>query len=185
VIRNGTKLKMKTILIFVTTLDGKITRWGDPDIRSWSSVNDQDYFDSVWNSTRVILMGRATYTAFPVNPGPKHTFIVMTRHPEDYNDKEVPGKLEFTDELPLSIVTRFENSGEENMLIVGGSEIATLFLKENLIKELWLTFEPKICGHGGSFVGDEKFDIDLKLISVDKINDKGTIVVKYSVERRA
>ena len=174
---------MKTILIFVTTLDGKITRWGDPDIRSWSSANDQDYFDSVWNSSRIILMGRATYTAFPVTPGPKHIFIVMTRHLQEFNDKNVPGQLEFTDESPLSIVRRFENSGEENMLIVGGSEIATLFLKEKLIKELWLTFEPKIFGTGGSIVGDEKIDIDLKLISVDKLNEKGTLVVKYSVER--
>jgi dihydrofolate reductase len=67
------------------------------------------------------------------------------------------------------------------MLIVGGSEIAALFLKENLVKELWLTFEPKIFGKGGSIVGDEKFDIDLKLLSVDKLNEKGTLVVKYEV----
>jgi dihydrofolate reductase len=176
---------MKTILIFVSTLDGKITRWGDRDIRSWSSVNDQDYFDSVWSSNRIILMGRATYTAFPVTPGPKHTYIVMTRHPEEYKDKNVPGKLEFTDDSPLSIVRRFENSGEDKMLIVGGSEIATLFLKEKLIQELWLTFEPKIFGKGDAIVGEEKFDIDLKLISVDKLNEKGTLVAKYSVERRA
>jgi dihydrofolate reductase len=126
-------------------------------------------------------MGRATYTAFPVTPGPKHTFIVMTRHSQEFTDKNVPGQLEFTDESPLTIVRRFENSGEENMLIVGGSEIATLFLKEKLIEELWITFEPKIFGNGGSIVRDEKFDIDLKLISVDKLNEKGTLVVKYEI----
>ena len=52
---------MKTILIFVSTLDGKITKWGNPKIRFWSSQEDQDYFDRIWNETRVIVMGKATY----------------------------------------------------------------------------------------------------------------------------
>jgi dihydrofolate reductase len=59
---------MKTILIFVSTLDGKITKWGDSKVRSWSSKNDQDYFDSVWNDTRIIIMGSGTYNPDPVKP---------------------------------------------------------------------------------------------------------------------
>jgi dihydrofolate reductase len=172
---------MKTILIFVSTLDGKITKWGDPNVRAWSSKNDQDYFDIIWNKTKVIIMGSGTYDPDPVKPGPKHLFIVMTRNPEKYKSKEIAGQIEFTNEAPLHLVKRFENEGEENLLVVGGPHIATTFLKEQLIDELWLTLEPKIFGQGGSFVTEEKLDIELDLISADKINDKGTLITKYRI----
>jgi riboflavin biosynthesis pyrimidine reductase len=34
------------------------------------------------------------------------------------------------------------------MMIVGGPHAATSFLKDQLIDELWLTFEPKVFGTG-------------------------------------
>lgn len=172
---------MKTILIFVTTLDGKVTKWGSSDIRSWSSKNDQEHFDSIWAETRVIIMGRGSYDPDPVRPKPNHLFVVLTRTPEKYKDTQVPGQLEFTDKTPLEIVKRLEAEGEEKLLVVGGPNIATLFLKEQLIDELWITFEPKIFGRGGNFVIDENLDISLSLISTEKVNKQGTLINKYRV----
>jgi dihydrofolate reductase len=172
---------MKTILIFVSTLDGKITKWGDPKIRSWSSKNDQDYFDSIWNDTRVIIMGSGTYNPDPVKPDSKHHYIVMTGNTEKYRSGAVPGRIEFTSQSPDSIISRFEKAGEERLLIVGGAHIATSFLKKELIDELWLTLEPKIFGIGGNFVVEEKLDIRLTLISCTTANQQGTMMMKYKV----
>jgi len=177
-------MKMKTILIFVSSLDGKITKWGNPKIRSWSSKGDQDYFDAIWSDTRVIIMGSGTYNPDPVKPGSKHLFIVMTRQTEKYNSEEVPGQLEFTNESPVHLVTRFKNEGEDKILIVGGPQIATSFLRDDLIDELWLTLEPKIFGTGASFVTEEKLDINLSLLSSEKINDQGTLITKYKIIRK-
>jgi len=174
---------VKTILIFVSTLDGKITKWGDPHIRSWSSKNDQDHFDLIWNDTRIIVMGNNTYKPDPVKPSTKHLFVVLTRQPAKYRRKEIPGQLEFTDESPAQLVSRFEKEGEEKMLIVGGAQIATSFLRAQLIDELWLTIEPKIFGQGSNFVIEEKLDINLKLVSCTRVNNLGTLVTKYMVER--
>ena len=171
---------MKTILIFVSTLDGKITKWGDPFIRSWSSKNDQNYFDRIWNATRVIIMGSGTYNPAPIKASPDHLFIVMTHSPHKYIGSSIPGHLEFNDESPEKLLNRFMQE-EKSVLIVGGAQIATAFLKEQLIDELWLTIEPRIFGNGASFVTDEKLDIDLSLISSEKINERGTLITKYSV----
>ena len=172
---------MKTILIFVSTLDGKITRWGDPMIRSWSSKSDQEHFDAIWKDTHVIIMGRGSYTPDPVKPVSKHLFVILTRQPDRYKDREVPGQIEFTNDSPFLLMERFKKENEEKVLIVGGAQIATLFLKAKLIDELWLTFEPKIFGTGSSFVNDEKLDIGLKLISCKQVNDQGTLITKYQV----
>jgi dihydrofolate reductase len=172
---------MKTILVFVSTLDGKITKWGNPSVKIWSSKSDQDYFKRLWNETSLIIMGSNTYKADPVKPSSKHHFIVMTRFPSEYKSQEIPGQLEFTNESPSQLVTRFETEGEKQLLIVGGANIATSFLKEQLIDEIWLTIEPKIFGLGGNFVIEEKLDIDLQIISIEKVNKRGTLITKYSV----
>jgi len=171
---------MKTILIFVSTIDGKITRWGDPMIRSWSSKDDQKYFDAIWNDTRVIIMGSGTYNPDPLKADPKHLYIVLTRQPSRYEGLNVPGLLEFTNETPGQVLDRFKND-EKIVLVVGGSHIATSFLREQLIDELWLTIEPKIFGTGANFVTEEKLDIDLKLLSSEQINEQGTLITKYRV----
>jgi dihydrofolate reductase len=174
---------MKTILIFVTTLDGKITRWGNPIIRSWSSATDQAYFDAIWSNHRVIIMGRGTYSPGPVKPDSKHLYVVLTRQPQEYKNYEVPGRLEFTSDTPSMLLERIKKTGEEAVLIVGGAQIATSFLKAQLIDELWLTIEPRIFGTGGGFVTEEELDIKLNLISITKANDHGTLFTKYKVLR--
>ena len=171
---------MKTILIFVSTIDGKITRWGDPMIRSWSSKDDQKYFDAIWKDNRVIIMGSGTYNPDPLKADPKHLYLVLTHQPSRYESLNVPGLLEFTNETPGQVLDRFKND-EKIVLVVGGSHIATSFLREQLIDELWLTIEPKIFGTGANFVTDEKLDIDLKLLSSEQINEQGTLITKYRV----
>jgi dihydrofolate reductase len=172
---------MKTILIFVSSLDGKITRWGNPVIRSWSSAADQAYFDDIWSNFRVIIMGSRTYSPAPVKPDSEHLYIVLTGYPEKYINNEVPGRLEFTSDSPSRLLERIRKTGEETVLIVGGARIATSFLKEQLIDELWLTIEPRIFGTGGGFVAEEELDIKLYLLSITKANDAGTLLTKYKV----
>jgi dihydrofolate reductase len=130
-------------------------------------------------------MGSGTYDPDPVVPVRKHHYIVMTRRPEKYKDKEIPGQLEFTKEDPKNLLTRLEKEGQEILLVVGGPHVATLFLKEELIDELWLTLEPKIFGIGGNFVIEEKFDISLVLINSEKVNDQGTLINKYKVIKKS
>jgi dihydrofolate reductase len=175
---------MKTILIFVSTLDGKVTKWGDPHIKLWSSHQDQDYYKKVWNDSLLIIMGSSTYDAEQFTPSSNHQLIVMTGHPDKYKNLEVPGQLEFTSDSPVEITTRFKRIGHTQMLVIGGPHIATSFLKEELIDELWLTLEPKIFGTGGNFVTDTKLDINLSLINYEKVNEQGTLITKYIVLKK-
>jgi dihydrofolate reductase len=172
---------MKTILIFVSTLDGKVTKWGSPHVKLWSSHQDQDYYKNVLNESELIVMGSNTFNADTFKPTPNHLLIIMTRHPDKYKSLEVPGQIEFTNESPAALSTRFKSKGYKQMLVVGGPHVATSFLKEQLIDELWLTFEPKIFGTGGNFVTDVKLDISLHLIHCEKVNEQGTLITKYVV----
>ena len=171
---------MKTIVIFVTTLDGKITKWGDPHVMRWSSQEDQQYFRKIWNESPLIIMGSSTFDFDPIKPSPNSLLHIMTGNPEKYRKYEVPGQLEFSDETPEALVTRFRSKYEQ-MLVVGGPHVATSFFKDGLVDELWLTVEPKIFGTGGNFVVEEELDVNLKLLNIEKVNDRGTMIAKYAV----
>jgi dihydrofolate reductase len=172
---------MKTILVFVSTLDGKVTKWGDPDIRAWSSENDKEYFSKTWENAQLIVMGSNTYDADQMKPSASHHLVIMTRQPSKYRKYGISGQVEFTDKSPCQLVARFEREGHEQMLIVGGAHVATSFLKEQLIDELWLTIEPKIFGLGGNFAIEERLDINLQLISCEQVNKSGTLITKYAI----
>jgi dihydrofolate reductase len=105
----------------------------------------------------------------------------MTQRVSDYENDAVPGQLEFSDDSPALVVENLANEGYDEMLLVGGAHVATSFLKENLIDEIILTIEPRIFGSGGNFVVDKNLDAYLQLVELQKINDSGTLILKYQV----
>ena len=176
---------MRIVLVFVSTLDGKITRWGDPKVSSWTSEEDKKYFRKTWNEAPVIIMGSSTFRAEKLGSERDHPIVVMTRRPSDYKDKAERGRLEFSDESPSRLAARFEKAGFERLVVVGGAHIATSFLKAGLIDEIWLTIEPRIFGKGGNFVIDEELDLELRLISCEQVNPEGTLITKYKVLKKS
>jgi dihydrofolate reductase len=175
---------MKTIIIFVSSLDGKVTKWGEPHVRLWSSHQDQDYYKKVWDESRLIVMGSNTFNADKFSPSASHQIIIMTSHPDKYKNLETPGHIEFSNETPVELTSRFIMKGHQQMLVVGGPHIATSFLKEGLIDEIWITIEPKIFGMGDNFATGAKLDIDLRLIQSEKVNEQGTLITKYTVLKK-
>ena len=175
---------MKTILIFVSTLDGKITKWGEPNVSSWSSHQDQDYYKKVLNESRLIVMGSNTFNADTFKPSADHQLIIMTGHPHKYKSLEITGQIEFTNESPVELIARFIRKEHKQILVVGGAHIATSFLKEQLIDEVWLTIEPKVFGTGGNFATEVNLDINLHLIHCEKVNKQGTLITKYAVLKK-
>jgi len=124
-------LKMKTILIFVSTLDGKITKWGDSKIRSWSSKKMIRIILIQYGTIqRIIIMGTRNYNPDPVKPDyPDNHFIVMTGNGRwKYRSKRWnQGRIEFNKSITLfSIgITYLQRQGRKRLLIV---EVHTLQL---------------------------------------------------------
>lgn len=175
---------MKVILVFVSTLDGKVTKWGNPHVRSWTSLEDQHYYKQIWEDANLFVMGSNTFIADEFPASDNHLLMVMTRHPAEFKQREVPGQIEFTDKTPAELVHHFRSKGFEKMMVVGGAHVATSFFKEELIDELWLTIEPKIFGSGGNFVTETQMEISLQLLNCEKVNDSGTLITKYAVKKK-
>ncbi len=174
---------MKITLLLVSSLDGVTNQGGNEDHHSWTSEEDRHIFDKERDKARLIIMGSNTYKG--AKPFMEHVDgrlrIVMTRTPEEYKDQRIPGKLEFTKEQPSELLKRLEE--EKNIkegILVGGANIINEFLKADLITEIWITIEPWLKGQG-LHTAISKIDIPLKLMSFERLNEKGTLHLKYSV----
>src|SRR5258708_35931822 len=135
------KRKMKIILIDVSSLDGKLTKWARDNIYEWSSPEDFAHFQKVKSQNNLLVMGSGTFDAVKDNetvglkPEKERLRIIMTSKPKEYKKYVVPGQMEFSNETPEKLVTRLEKLGYHQMLLVSGGRVATSFFKENLIDE--------------------------------------------------
>jgi dihydrofolate reductase len=175
---------MKITLVMVASVDGKTTKWAESGIYEWTSKEDREYFFSLIQKSPVIIMGRKTFDAARkmMRLSPEILRIVITRDPDKYEKLSVPGQLEFTSDASRNLIERLESRGMTEALLVGGEQINTSFFKEGLVTEVWLTIEPLILGSGNSLVLGEEFDIALRLQSVERLNERGTTLMKYLVE---
>ncbi|MFA5871502.1 MAG: dihydrofolate reductase family protein [Parcubacteria group bacterium] len=164
---------MKIILMMAVTADGKIAKSSDhfPD---WTSKEDKKMFAKISKEHGVVIMGDKTFFTFP-KPLPDRLNVVFTLEknpPEIENVKWVSGE-------PQKVLEELEGMGYKSAILGGGSFLNTQFLKNKLVDEIYLTIEPKIFGDGLGILGGD-FDVNLKLLNVEKINDD-SVMLKYKV----
>jgi dihydrofolate reductase len=128
-------------------------------------------------------MGSGTYNAVKsfIKLSPNKLRIVLTRTPSKYKKDFIDGSLEFSSETPTNLAARLSKK-YKRMLLVGGATTSARFLKEELIDEIYLTIEPKVFGTGIPLFAEGSFEADFRLLSIERLNKKGTILLKYKVK---
>ncbi len=157
------------------TADGIIAR-NSSQIIDWTGREDKKYFIHITKQAGVMIMGSKTFDMIgKVLPERKN--IVMTR---DKTRKSHDKNLIFTDTPPGLILQDLHAQGFQSAVLIGGSIVNTLFLKENLIDEIHVTIVPRLLGQGLSLFG-ESVDTKLKLINMGELGN-GHVLLKYQVE---
>ncbi len=174
---------MEITLVYVSSLNGKITKGSDSHVPKWSSVEDQKHFASLLKEFEVIITGRKTYEA-SLKAGSKKEGklrVVLTREPEKYKSKSIPGVLEFTKDSPTKIVNRLKSSGYKKVLLASGGTVTSQFLKAGLVNNIVLTVEPLLFGKGTPMIAEDDFEVKLRLEEFRKLNKQGTLLLRFSV----
>jgi len=176
---------MKLIIVVATSRDGFITKGEDPNPSSWTSVEDHNFYKEMKSKHKLLVFGKNTYGAANKAPNPDHTIVVLTRSPEQYADKSVPGILEFISATPQEFVEKYQDN-YKTCLILGGSYVYTTFLEAGLIDEMYITVEPQTHKSGIPFIGGgKKIEeiVDLPKPEITKLNDTGTVLKHYVLKK--
>ncbi len=169
---------MKTILMMAMTIDGKIAKSVN-QLANWTSHADKKIFVEETKKAGVIIMGLTTYQTIG-RPLPGRLNVVLTREPE--KEQSIPNALEFTSQPPKELLAELEKCGFSSVILGGGATINGLFLKENLIDEVWLTIEPRIFGEGLSLFQGADVNLSLSLLEIRKL-DENVLQVRYQVKK--
>ncbi len=164
---------MKVILIAVMSANGKISRSKDSPI-DWNSKVDLEWFKDMTKSIGVVIMGRKTFETLK-SPLKDRLNIVMTRNPIESSQKN----LIYTSHSPSEVLKMINELGYTQAAVIGGQEIFTLFIKEKLVDDLYITHEA-ILIDGIDLFGQIEMDIRLKFVDV-KMLDSQTFVVHYAI----
>ena len=174
---------MKIVLTYAATLNAKITKGDDADVSKWTSIEDKKHFKKLRSQFNLIIRSSKTYEVSKSYDKPRagRLIVVLTRDPAKYESEKVDGQLEFSNEPVSDLIKRLGNQGYDKALLAVGGKISALFLQDKLINEFRLTLEPKMFGEGVNMIGEGNFEVEFKLDSMEKLNDKGTLLLTYSV----
>lgn len=173
---------MKIILAMVISINGKSTKGDLPD-QSWASVEDSQHLSKLISENNLILMGGKTYqfAKSHIKPREGKLRVVVTHDPEKFSADEVDGQLEFTNLSIPELVKDLEDRGFKQMLLLSGEGLNKQFFQEGLVDEIILTVEPKVFGSGKGILAESNLDINLQLLEMEKLNEQGTILLRYKV----
>ncbi|MDP2631532.1 MAG: dihydrofolate reductase family protein [Candidatus Uhrbacteria bacterium] len=162
---------MKVELIAAISVDGKIAESKD-QLADWTSKEDKRFFVAKTKEAGVLVMGRTTYETIG-RPLPDRLNIVMTRDTSGLEGRE--GELEYTSASPSEILDDLKVRGFETVVIAGGAQIYSLWLREGLITDLYLTVEPVLFGSGVSLVDNVPAQ-RLELVSSEPIGSQAVLL---------
>lgn len=168
---------MKVILVATSSLNGQIARFDG--LTNWKSDEDHQWFRSFMQSIGVIIVGKNTFDAVAKRGS---LLDVKLRAVVTHEKNLVPPNPQtiFTDAPPREILKMIKDRGFDTAVVAGGAEIYTLFLKENLVDELYLTIEPIVLGQGIPLFANAIFESRLKLLDTKKLNND-TLRLHYGV----
>jgi dihydrofolate reductase len=165
---------MKVFLIMAQTLDGHISR-SSSEFIDWTGSADKKMFMQVTKEAGVVIMGSKTFDTIG-RPLPGRKNIVLTRNKKRIGDGP---NLVFTAKEPRRLLEDLEVEGYSKVAIIGGSQVNSLFAKDNLINDIYITIAPRIFGTGLSLFNGS-LDIKLKLISTE-ILEEDYVLLHYTV----
>ncbi len=165
---------MKVILYMAMTANGYIAREnGDTP---WSTEEWRSFAEVVAR-TKNMIIGRKTYeimkfeNEFAKIGNPFVVVISSDRREED------DAKFE---QNPINALSLMQANSYEEVLVAGGGQLNSVFMKEGLVSEIYLDIEPLMFGRGVKLFADNDFEEKLELLDVKKLSQH-TVQLHYKI----
>lgn len=173
---------IKTVLYIAKSLDGFIAR---PDgnldwLTSIPNPQTGDYgYAELLNSIGTIIMGRKTYEEI-IGFGLDWPYSGYDTYVVTNNGKltiQTPSTSLLTENLK-GFVTELKKTTKKDIWLVGGGQVITAFINEDLLDKMIITIIPKIIGEGLPLFAYKPKETNWKLIEA-KSFDTGVVNLNY------
>jgi dihydrofolate reductase len=169
---------MKTIFYIASSVNGCIA---DKDGNTNWSAEDNASFNSMCEKIGAVVMGRNTFNEYLTLsdddwPNKSGQTVILTLQKTLPNSKfEV-----YPATSPSQAINIFEKLKKSELLVIGGNETWTSFMKAGLVDEIFLDIEPVAMGNGKALFQGANFETKLKLVETRQLGPQ-TIQLHYQV----
>lgn len=171
---------MKLTLIMVTSIDGVIARSADENSFTWNSKEDRIHFREMTKRIGTVVLGSNTFRAAGAKALAERHNVVLTSDSGKFSEIDAE-TTEFVSGSAKEIYEILKKKDIEHAALIGGGNVNNQFLAAGLVDDIYLTIEPRVFGAGIHLAGAEKLEVALKLESVEKLNERGTLLLHYEV----
>jgi dihydrofolate reductase len=173
---------MKIILYMAISINGYIAR--EDGGEDFLSHDNWETLCEIAKGCDSMVVGRKAYEAVQ-GWGEEYSYdtvagvqkVVVSR-----NSSFVSGESYVIAGSPMDAVSKMEDMGLENMLVTGGANLNSSFMKEGLIDEIIINIEPYVLGGGIPIFSEEEFGYGLELLESKKLAH-GIMQLHYKVRR--
>ncbi len=162
----------KYIAVVAITIDGKIAK-NSHHFSNWTCKEDKVFLHTILDTCETVLVGNSTYK-MALKPLSKRNCIVLTR---SFKLKNLP-LLTYCNPAIESLKDTIKKNKYKKICVLGGTQIYSYCLEQNLINELYLTIEPLTFGPGLSLFETKKTS-QWRLKSSKRLNKRGSVLLHY------
>ena len=160
--------------VVAVSIDGKIAEYSG-HFSDWTSSEDKSFLHATLDACDVVIVGNTTYQ-LALEPLKKRNCVVFTR--SVFTTERInPGLLYFNPSR-VSLADFIKKMRYKIIVILGGTQVYSYCLQNNLIDELYLTVEPIVFGSGLPLF-DAGHQCAWKLETIKRLNNKGAVLLKY------
>jgi dihydrofolate reductase len=175
-------MKPKTIILMALSLNGFIARPdGDEDFLShdgWLIMLDyiKKFDNLVWGNTTYESVRSWNIETRQEVDEIKNLVVVSRQNQQDF------GNVKYCN-TPQQAIEHLRAEGVETVLVSGGQELNSSFIKAGLVDEIHLSYNPTIIPNGKNLFSDSIDDVQLELTEHQVIGK--LLLAKYKVIKSA
>lgn len=169
---------MQTIAVAAVTLDGKIALDAGSG-SGWTSKEDKDFLHEFLDGCDAVVLGHNTYKTAEKFLDKRDCIVLTTSvaTPERKGERLLLWN-------PAGATLEAVAGEYKKVAVLGGAQTYSYFLDHDLLDELHLTVEPLVFGRGvGLFAPLKAHMPRFSLLSMEKLNDEGAVLLHYKVTK--
>jgi len=154
------------------SIDGRISLAKDK-LPIWTSKEDKHFFQTSLAVCDAVIVGRNTYHAAAVRLRRRITYVLTSR----VSRPQKRGSVTFVNPAITDIATLLNT--HQTVAVLGGAAVYQYMLERGLLHEFYITVEPLLFGRGIPLLAGDTRIHTLRLLSVRKLNSRGTLLLHY------
>ena len=166
--------KTRFVAFVATSIDGRISLF-EKTLPRWTSKEDRLFFQRSLSRMDAVVVGRNTFAAAAIRLRQKNTFVLSSR----FSKAMRRGNVTFVNPMNVDMASLFIKY--KTVAVLGAGAVYRFMIERKLLDEIFITVEPFIFGRGKEmFVGGTQ-TIRVKLLSVKRLNNTGTLLLHYRI----